>query len=160
VTSSDVLIPVPDVTLAVIVGVDPSDPVNNPSPIGTGTYDVDGVDMWPAITGVNKSNPRPWLPTTEDSILLQQPGGAIMKLITDARQTNRFSADGLTQTHTTDPCVWQGGGENASTCAVCDPSHPCLYDVQVLRHHHLSHVCVCVRDACTHVFCVHVCVGF
>ena len=80
-TRSDVLMHVADwyVTLSVMVGVNPSDPVTNPSPIETGTCDVDGVDMWPAITGVNKTNPRPWLPTTEDSILLQQPDGAIIK---------------------------------------------------------------------------------
>ena len=53
-----------------------------------------------------------------------------MKLITSARQTNVFTADGLTQIHTTDPCVWEGAGENQTTCAVCDPSHPCLYNVQ------------------------------
>ena len=88
------------------------------------------VDMWPAITGVNKTNPRPWLPTTEDSILLQQPNGAILKLITAAKQTNLFTANGLTQIHTTDPCVWEGANENQTTCSVCDPSHPCLYDVQ------------------------------
>jgi len=53
-----------------------------------------------------------------------------MKLITGASQTNLFSADGLTQTHTTDPCVWQGHNENATNCAVCDAIHPCLFDVQ------------------------------
>jgi arylsulfatase B len=132
-TASDVLMHVADwyVTLSVIVGVDPSDPVTNPSPLGTGTYDVDGVNMWPAITGANKTNPRPWLPTTEDSILLQQPNGAIMKLIVSERQTNLFTADGLTQIHTTDPCVWQGSGENPTNCSVCDPTHPCLFNVQI-----------------------------
>ena len=131
-TKSDVLMHVADwyVTLSVIAGVDPSDPVVNPSPIGTGTYDVDGVDMWPAITGHNTTNPRPWLPTTLDSILLQRPDGAILKLITNARQTNLFTADGLQQIHTTDPCVPPlKKHQNITNCFVCRPERPCLYDV-------------------------------
>ena len=127
-----VLMHVPDwyVTLSVIAGVDPSDPVTNPSPAGTGTYGVDGVDMWPAILGQNKTNPRPWLPTTKYSILLQRSDGSILKLITEARQTNLFTADGLQQTRTADPRVPPlNKQQNSTDCFVCGPNNPCLYDV-------------------------------
>ena len=51
-------------------------------------HDIDGVDMWPAITGANASSPRPWLPTTETSILWQQSDGAILKFISQALPVN------------------------------------------------------------------------
>jgi hypothetical protein len=125
-------VPLGYVTLSVLVGVDPRDPVHIGVNGTSQLHDVDGVDMWPAITGVNKTNPRPWLPTTEDSILWQRPDGSILKLITAAKQTNFFTADGLHQTWATDPCVWTSPNciVNCShSCAVCDPLHPCLYDV-------------------------------
>ena len=55
-TTSEVLMHVADwyVTLSTMVGVDPSDPVE----IGGAVHDVDGVDMWPAIIGANRTNPR------------------------------------------------------------------------------------------------------
>eukprot|EP01052_Picozoa_sp_SAG31_P019268 SAG31_NODE_1398_length_8501_cov_5.407046_8_plen_121_part_00 len=48
-------------TLSVMVGVDPTDIYEG--------HDVDGVDIWPMITGENLTNPREYLPVTEQSII-------------------------------------------------------------------------------------------
>jgi hypothetical protein len=50
-----------DTTLSVMVGVDPTDIFHG--------HNVDGVDVWPMITGHNLTNPREYLPVTEQSII-------------------------------------------------------------------------------------------
>ena len=92
-------------TLLKMAGVDAKDPVT----IKGAVRDIDGVDMcvlsnnhnhqqlclthsrwvcrWPAITGSGKvANPRPVLPTTQWSLLEQQPDGTILKIILGAFQ--------------------------------------------------------------------------
>ena len=96
-------------TLLNMAGVDAKDPVT----IKGAVHDIDGVDMcvfvmssddhdhdhdheqlclthtcrWPAITGSGKvANPRPVLPTTQWSLLEQQPDGTILKIILGAFQ--------------------------------------------------------------------------
>ena len=48
-------------TLSTLVGVDPSDVYDG--------HDVDSLDMWPLITGQNATNPREFLPVTEQTII-------------------------------------------------------------------------------------------
>jgi hypothetical protein len=142
-TSSDALMHMVDwwVTLAQLAGVSTTGPVF----INGSMHDVDGVDMWPAITGANTTSPRPWLPTTEGSILWQQPDGPIFKLLTNVGTTpwaspsrlftpngtiyNDTSALGWNGTHAVE-CVWVSA--DGAHCALCDPApaHPCLFEVK------------------------------
>lgn len=48
-------------TLSTLVGVDPSDVYKG--------YDIDSVDIWPLITGKNRTNPREFLPVTEQTLI-------------------------------------------------------------------------------------------
>ena len=48
-------------TLAILVGLNPTDVYNG--------HDVDSIDIWPMITGTNITNPREYLPVTEQSII-------------------------------------------------------------------------------------------
>ena len=47
-----------------MVGVNPTDVFEG--------HDVDGIDIWPMITGENLTNPREFLPVTEQSIIWKQ----------------------------------------------------------------------------------------
>ena len=38
------------------------------------TYGIDGVDQWPAITGANRTNPRPFILTTSTALLWDNDG--------------------------------------------------------------------------------------
>ena len=44
-----------------LVGVDPSDVYNG--------HEVDSINVWPMITGANLTNPREYLPVTEQSLI-------------------------------------------------------------------------------------------
>jgi len=48
-------------TLSLLVGVDPSDVYKG--------HDVDSIDVWPMVTGANLTNPREYLPVTEQSLI-------------------------------------------------------------------------------------------
>ena len=48
-------------TLSMLVGVDPSDVYNG--------HEVDSINVWPMITGANLTNPREYLPVTEQSLI-------------------------------------------------------------------------------------------
>ena len=90
-------------TLTTMVGVSPKDEVMYRGAL----RDVDGVDMWQQIIGANATNPRPVLPTTKWSLLVDdQQSGTMMKLITLAHRTNWFEEDG-TAIYDTSPCVPQ-----------------------------------------------------
>ena len=90
-------------TLTTMVGVSPRDEVMYRGAL----RDVDGVDMWQQIIGANATNPRPVLPTTKWSLLVDdQKAGTMMKLITLAHRTNWFEEDG-TAIYDTSPCVPQ-----------------------------------------------------
>lgn len=121
-------------TLANLAGAITSDPAF----INGSVHDIDGVDMWPAITGANTLTPRPWMPVTEGSILWQQPDGSIFKFISSARRARLFTPNGSTWvdespqgwngTHHVQ-CVWSNPTD-PSVCAVCDPLHPCLFELK------------------------------
>jgi hypothetical protein len=48
-------------TLSTLVGIDPSDIFDG--------HEVDSLDMWPLLTGTNKTNPREYLPVTEQTLI-------------------------------------------------------------------------------------------
>jgi hypothetical protein len=135
-SSSDALMHMADwyPTLANIAGATTTDPAF----INGSVHDIDGVDMWPAITGANTTSPRPWLPTTEGSILWQQSDGSILKYMSDAR-TPRLSSPNGTIWNDTTPLGWNGthsvrcvwiSPTNPDICAVCDRIYPCLFEVK------------------------------
>ena len=108
-------------TLSSIVGVDPSDPAQFRGAV----RDIDGVNMWPAITGANTTNPRPILPTTRWSLLVEdQEKGTMYKLITLAHRSNWFTPNGSAIYDET-PCVPSAAYEGRLPChlpgeAACD----------------------------------------
>jgi hypothetical protein len=135
-TSSDALMHMADwyPTLAHLAGANATDPAF----VNGSVHDIDGVDMWPAITGANTTSPRPWLPTTEGSILWQQPDGTILKFISDARRSRLFTPNGSMWNDTT-PLGWNGthavecvwvSPTVPDVCAVCDARYPCLFEVK------------------------------
>ena len=120
-SSSDVLMHMADwyPTLANLAGAVATDP----AVVNGSVHDVDGMDMWPAITGANASSPRPWLPTTGGTILWQQPDGTILKYLTDARRSRLFSPNGAA---TSTPLFFLlsrvGFGLPSTPLAPCDES--------------------------------------
>ena len=123
-------------TFSVLAGVDPSDPVDFNGTV----HDIDGVDVWPMLTGINSTQPRMLTPTTEVGIIEATPE-RFWKLITLAGQSVYYTPNN-TQTPGTDPCLESsqppppqpGRGSvfthgNGQGCPVCNITHPCLYDV-------------------------------
>ena len=104
-SSSDALMHIADwyPTLANLAGAITTDPAF----INGSVHDIDGVDMWPAITGANTLTQRPWLPVTEGSILWQQPDGSILKFISSARRGRLFTPNGSTWMDDS-PLGWNG----------------------------------------------------
>ena len=142
---------------------------------------VPGVDVWPLLmntTALRHHHPRfeqgrgpsaelttaAWIPTTSYSILAQLPNGTILKLLTQARRSNFWLANGTHVPDTTGTCVpnvttdRQPAGPCAGitaawfppgACCVCSVEHPCLFDVtldqvrnytaQVNRSHFVPH---------------------
>lgn len=122
---------------------------------------IPGVDVWPLLmntTALHHHHPRfeqgrgpsaelttaAWIPTTSYSILAQLPNGTILKLLTQARRSNFWLANGTHVPDTTGTCVpnvttdRQPAGPCAGitaawfppgACCVCSVEHPCLFDV-------------------------------
>lgn len=49
--------------MSTLAGVDPTDVFDG--------HDIDSVDVWPMVTGANTTNPREYLPVTEQTIIWQ-----------------------------------------------------------------------------------------
>ena len=76
-----------------------------------------GVDVWPLLMNQTSVHPRSesgrheqlavvaWVPTTAWSILAQLGNGTILKLITEARRSNFFLANGTHLPDSTGECV-------------------------------------------------------
>ena len=81
-----------------MAGLDPSDKWTDPNT--TLTHDIDGVNVWPAISQGTGAATREWLPTTHKSILWDRthlPGNHMWKLIQgNETQAMRFHANGST----------------------------------------------------------------
>ena len=114
---------------------------------------IDGVDVWPLLTGSNLSQPRPLTVITEVSAIevSADPDGLdagrprLWKLLTLAGQSNYYEEDGKQkpgpepclagfqpdppQPGRTDPIVnnLDEGGKTVHSCAVCNATRPCLY---------------------------------
>jgi hypothetical protein len=102
-------------TFCKLAGIDPTDDYTGPDGI---VHDIDGIDLWPIlVSGGGESSPgRSWLPTTENSLLLDLRGagnGSMFKLVTAEFKANRFYANGTQYMDTHLPCVgeearWMG----------------------------------------------------
>jgi len=137
-TRSSALIYVTDwyPTLCRLAGVDPTDDWVD----GNGTaHPIDGVDVWPALMGGSNATGRPWLPTTERSLLWDDGAGHMYKLITSENQANRFHENGsqymdpfngcLDVPDTAGPAITADRVGVPPSCTVCTPEKPCLFDV-------------------------------
>lgn len=144
--SADQLMHISDwyATFTTMAGLDPSDKWVDPNT--TLTHDIDGVNVWPAISQGASAKTREWLPTTHKSLLWDQThldGGHMWKLVQgNETQAMRFYANGSTYDDPHNPCltpvfktfdcvnsVGQKGGGGRDSCVVCTDESPCLYDV-------------------------------
>jgi len=118
-------------TMIKLAGGDPSDDVEIEGELRS----IDGVDVWPLLTGANKTQPRPMTPTTEVSII-----SLPFKLIVGAGQSNYYDKNGtqLPSTPNDLPCLSgaapapSGPGVDPiinGKCAVCNATLPCLFDI-------------------------------
>jgi arylsulfatase A-like enzyme len=135
-TSGDKLVHITDwyPTFCALAGVDPRNDVY----IEGAFRHIDGVNVWPLLTGSNTTQPRKVTPTTEASIIETVDDERWWKLVTLAGQSNYYTPN-ATQYDGSDPCLAgrqpdppQPGRTDPlvnGACAVCNASHPCLYDI-------------------------------
>mmetsp|Transcript_30802 Transcript_30802/g.50940 ORF Transcript_30802/g.50940 Transcript_30802/m.50940 type:complete len:533 (+) Transcript_30802:57-1655(+) len=112
---------------------------------------IDGVDVWPMLTGVNVTQPRMITVVTEVSAIEVVGGGvdgdalAMWKLVTLAGQSNRYDERGNQLNSTdrclegrqpdppqpgrTDPIVNGPASCERAACPVCNQTNPCLYEL-------------------------------
>jgi arylsulfatase B len=137
-------------TFCNLAGVDPSDAWVDPST--QAVHDIDGVDVWPALSsgadGIS-APVREWLPTSERSLLWNDGAGHMWKLITSGRwettgsfdysdeyQANRFHKNGSQYMDPFNACLPNTTGTTLrgtvgvpASCSVCSNSTPCVFDV-------------------------------
>lgn len=121
-------------TFCGLAGVDPRNDVH----IKGAIRHIDGVDVWPLLTGSNTTQPRKATPTTEASIIETTESKQWWKLVTLAGQSNYYTPDAK-QIAGSDPCLAQRQPDPPQpgrtdplvngACAVCNATHPCLYDI-------------------------------
>lgn len=128
-------------TFCALAGVDPRNDV-----FLSGRYrHVDGVDVWPLLTGSNATQPRLVTPTSEAGIFETSPE-RWWKLVTLAGNSNYYTENATQITATSDPCLAgrqadppqpgrtdqlvNGPAHAEKTgCPVCNATMPCLYDI-------------------------------
>merc|ERR1712190_386592 len=89
-------------TFASLVGVSPRDTART-------KHDIDGINVWPFLTGGNSTSTREFLPITEDSIIWKSQ----YKLMTVAKATNDYTTNDTT----------------VPSKLACTVAHPCLFDL-------------------------------
>lgn len=130
-------------TFCTLAGVDPRNDVYLDGKVRP----IDGVNVWPMLTGANVTQPRVLTPTTESSIIEATPA-TWWKLVNLAGNSNYYGKND-TQTPGTDPClaacqpdpVEPGRTDPiVNGCPVCNATHPCLYDLLVdpLEQHNVA----------------------
>ena len=103
-------------------------------------HDIDGVDVWPMLVGLNTTQPREVTPITETSLIDvgNSTSSRWWKIITLAGQSVYYNPNTAKTTNGTDRCLEtrqpdppQPGRTDplVSGCPVCNSSAPCLYDV-------------------------------
>ena len=144
---SDALVHISDwyPTFATLAGATPSDDAN----MSGAVHPIDGVDVWPLLTGRNTTQPRPITVVTEVSAIevVRRSDGAVemWKLVTLAGQSNYYDRTGRQLNATdrcldgrqpdppqpgrTDPIVNGPAAHEREACPVCNSTLPCLYEL-------------------------------
>ena len=135
-------------TFVALAGADPTDPAVLSGQI----HDIDGVDVWPVLTGTNLTQPRRYTPLSEVSVIDvgdanegegEGEGGdgeVWWKLITLAGQSNYYfpNQTAVPSTNASSACLAgaqedppQPGRTDALVdgCPVCNATQPCLYNI-------------------------------
>lgn len=132
-------------TFCLLAGADPVDDAM----LGGKLRPIDGVDVWPLLTGANATQPRALTPTTEVSIIDAQDSITWWKLITLAGESGYYTPNATqlagnaysdtsclescqndpAQPGRTDGIVNGMPSVKGTACPVCNSTHPCLYDV-------------------------------
>eukprot|EP00937_MAST-01D_sp_MAST-1D-sp2_P002952 g2952.t1 len=114
--------------------------------LGGAVHDIDGVDVWPLLTGANATQPRAATPTTETSITDTSEfaaSGKWWKLITLAGQSNYYYENQTAMPNNKSECLAgrqpdpaQPGRTDAlvTGCPVCNETRPCLFDILADPH--------------------------
>ena len=120
-------------TFCNLAGVDPHDRAT----LMGEKHDIDGVDIWPLLTGLNTTQPRALTPTSEVG-LIEASAEHFWKIITLAGQSNYYYANQTAVPADKDECLAgaqhdppEPGRTDAlvTGCPVCNQTNPCLFDV-------------------------------
>ena len=106
-------------------------------------HDIDGVNVWPMLTGENKTQPRAETPTSEVGILDTSEEGHLWKLVTLAGESNYYykNQTNYVPENASLPCLasaqkdpYEPGRTDPivnGKCPVCNITSPCLFDLLV-----------------------------
>jgi len=128
-------------TFCALAGVDP----RNDAYLSGAYRHIDGVNVWPLLTGSNATQPRSITPTSEAGIF-EIDGGKWWKLVTLAGNSNWYTENNTEIPVTSDPCldgaqkdpaqpgrtdgIVNGPAQSeGQKCPVCNYTMPCLYDI-------------------------------
>lgn len=132
-------------TFCVLAGADPTNDVVFKGKMRS----IDGVNVWPLLTGSNLTSPRPLTPVTEVSIVDSSNPRQWWKLITLAGESGYYTENATQlpgnahsdtvclssaqsdppQPGRTDPIVNGMPSIRGKPCPVCNATHPCLYEI-------------------------------
>jgi len=129
-------------TFCRLAGVDPQDVAS----FGDLERDIDGVDVWPLLTGTNTTHPRPVTPTSEVAVISVE-SMQWWKLITLAGNSNYYypnqtkmppNQTECLETHQRDPSEPGRTDPIVNGCPVCNATLPCLYDLLADPGEHIN----------------------